>query len=155
VLIDTLKTFRVEATLGKNRSTGPVVTQFEVSPAAGVKVGRIASLADDLALKMEARSIRIVAPIPGKAYVGVEVPNPTARIVTLRELLESPKWDPRRPGLPLALGRDLEGETVAADLTKMPHLLIAGATGSGKSTCSLQAPPARANPSASTRSSRA
>ncbi len=135
VLIDTLKTFKVDATLGRRRSTGPVVTQFEVSPAAGVKVGRIAALADDLALKMEAQSIRIVAPIPGKAFVGVEVPNPSPRMVSLSELLAVPPWDPNRAGLPIALGTDLEGRPVMADLTKMPHLLIAGATGSGKSVC--------------------
>ncbi|MCH6547542.1 MAG: DUF87 domain-containing protein, partial [Gemmatimonadetes bacterium] len=135
VLIDTLKTFKVDATLGRHRSTGPVVTQFEVAPAAGVKVGRIAALADDLALKMEAQSIRIVAPIPGKAFVGVEVPNPSPRMVALSELLAVPAWDPNRPGLPIALGTDLEGRPVMADLSKMPHLLIAGATGSGKSIC--------------------
>ncbi|MCZ6917576.1 MAG: DNA translocase FtsK [Gemmatimonadetes bacterium] len=135
VLIATLKTFKVDAVLGRRRSTGPVVTQFEVAPAAGVKVGRIAALADDLALKMEAKSIRIVAPIPGKAFVGVEVPNPTPRMVVLSELLSAAHWDPHRPGLPIALGRDLEGKPVTADLTKMPHLLIAGATGSGKSVC--------------------
>jgi len=135
VLVDTLKTFKVDATLGRHRSTGPVVTQFEVAPAAGVKVGRIAALADDLALKMEAQSIRIVAPIPGKAFVGVEVPNPTPRMVMFSELLAVPPWDPRRTGLPIALGIDLEGKPVMADLTKMPHLLIAGATGSGKSVC--------------------
>jgi S-DNA-T family DNA segregation ATPase FtsK/SpoIIIE len=98
-------------------------------------VGRIAALADDLALAMRAQSIRIVAPIPGKAAVGVEVPNPTARIVTLRELIESPEWDRTRATLPIALGRDLEGKPVITDLAKMPHLLIAGATGSGKSVC--------------------
>ena len=135
VLIETLRTFKVEAELGRHRSTGPVVTQFEVAPAAGVKVGSIAALADDLALKMEAKSIRIVAPIPGKPYVGVEVPNPTPRMVTLGELLRPPAWDPNRPGLPIVLGIDLEGNPVQADLTKMPHLLIAGATGAGKSVC--------------------
>ena len=125
----------MDVTLGRHRSTGPVVTQFELSPAAGVKVGRIAALADDLALKMEAQSIRIVAPIPGKAFVGIEVPNPTPRMVALAELLGTPPWNPDRPGLPIALGTDLEGRPVMADLTKMPHLLIAGATGSGKSVC--------------------
>ncbi len=135
VLIETLRTFKVQAELGRHRSTGPVVTQFEVAPAAGVKVGSIAALADDLALKMEAKSIRIVAPIPGKPYVGVEVPNPTPRMVTLGELLRPPVWDPNRPGLPIVLGIDLEGNPVQADLTKMPHLLIAGATGAGKSVC--------------------
>ena len=82
-----------------------MVTQFEVAPAAGVKVGSIAALADDLALKMEAKSIRIVAPIPGKPYVGVEVPNPTPRMVTLGELLRPPAWDPKQSGLPIALAR--------------------------------------------------
>lgn len=134
VLIDTLATFRVEGKI-VGRTTGPVVTQFEVAPAPGVKVGRIAALADDLALAMRAQSIRIVAPIPGKAAVGVEVPNPTPRIVTLRELLESPEWERTRGALPIALGRDLEGRPVIADLAKMPHLLIAGTTGSGKSVC--------------------
>ncbi len=134
VLIDTLATFRVEGKIA-GRTTGPVVTQFEVAPAPGVKVGRIAALADDLALAMRAQSIRIVAPIPGKAAVGVEVPNPTARIVTLRELIESAEWDRTRGTLPIALGRDLEGKPIIADLAKMPHFLIAGATGSGKSVC--------------------
>jgi len=106
-------------------------------PAAGVKVGRIAALADDLALTMRAQSIRIVAPIPGKGAVGVEVPNPTPRIVGFRELLETAEWGraPQRLLLPVALGRDLEGRAIIADLAKMPHLLIAGATGSGKSVC--------------------
>lgn len=134
VLIDTLKTFRVDGSI-VGRTTGPVVTQYEVAPAPGVKVGRIAALADDLALAMRAQSIRIIAPIPGKAAVGVEVPNPTAQIVTLREMLESAEWGRGRAALPIALGRNLEGRPVIADLSKMPHLLIAGATGSGKSVC--------------------
>jgi len=136
VLIDTLKQFKVEGTAG-GRTTGPVVTQFEVIPAAGVKVGRIAALADDLALTMRAQSIRIVAPIPGKGAVGVEVPNPTPRMVGFRELLETAEWGKavQRLLLPVALGRDLEGRPIIADLAKMPHLLIAGATGSGKSVC--------------------
>lgn len=133
-LIQTLGTFKVEGKI-VGRTTGPVVTQFEIAPAPGVKVGRIAALADDLALTMRAQSIRIVAPIPGKAAVGVEVPNPTPRMVTLRELFESGDWDRTRATLPVALGRDLEGTTVIADLARMPHLLIAGATGSGKSVC--------------------
>lgn len=131
LLIETLRTFKVECSIA-GRTTGPVVTQFEVVPAPGVKAGRIISLADDLAITMRAPSIR-VAPIPGRGAVGVEVPNPVARIVTLRELLESTEWDRSRAALPVALGRDLEGKAVVADLTKMPHLLIAGATGSGKS----------------------
>ncbi len=131
VLLETLKTFKVEGTIA-GRTTGPVVTQFEVVPAPGVKVGRIAALADDMAITMRAQSIR-VAPIPGKGAVGVEIPNPTARMVTLRELLESAEWESSKAVLPIALGRDLEGKAVVADLAKMPHLLIAGATGSGKS----------------------
>ncbi len=136
VLLETLKQFKVEGSIA-GRTTGPVVTQFEVVPAAGVKVGRIAALADDLALTMRAQSIRIVAPIPGKGAVGVEVPNPTPRMVGFRELLETPEWSKsgQRMALPIALGRDLEGRAIIADLAKMPHLLIAGATGSGKSVC--------------------
>ena len=134
VLIDTLRQFKVEGTPG-GRTTGPVVTQFEVIPAAGVKVGRIAALADDLALAMKAQAIRIVAPIPGKGAVGVEVPNPTPRMVGFRELLETNEWRRAKAVLPIALGRDIEGRPIIADLAKMPHLLIAGATGSGKSVC--------------------
>jgi S-DNA-T family DNA segregation ATPase FtsK/SpoIIIE len=130
-LIETLRTFKVEGRPGQ-RTTGPVVTQFEVVPAPGVKAGRIGALADDLAIAMRVPSVR-VAPIPGKGAVGVEIPNPTARIVTLRELFETADWDSRRAVLPIALGHDLEGKPVIADLTKMPHLLIAGATGTGKS----------------------
>jgi S-DNA-T family DNA segregation ATPase FtsK/SpoIIIE len=130
-LLETLRTFKVEGQIS-GRTTGPVVTQFEVVPGAGVKAGRIVALADDLAMSMRAPSIR-VAPIPGKGAVGVEVPNPTARLVTLRELMESPEWNRGRAALPIALGRDLEGKPVIADLAKMPHLLIAGATGTGKS----------------------
>ena len=130
-LIETLKTFKVDASIA-GRTTGPVVTQFEVVPAPGVKAGRIAALADDMAITMRAPSIR-VAPIPGKGAVGVEVPNPVARMVTLRELFETEEWQQSRAVLPIALGRDLEGKPVIADLAKMPHLMIAGATGSGKS----------------------
>jgi S-DNA-T family DNA segregation ATPase FtsK/SpoIIIE len=130
-LIDTLRTFKVEGRRGP-RTTGPVVTQFEVVPAPGVKAGRIGALADDLAIAMRVPSVR-VAPIPGKGAVGVEIPNPVARIVTLRELFDSDEWQVRKAVLPIALGHDLEGKPVIADLTKMPHLLIAGATGTGKS----------------------
>jgi S-DNA-T family DNA segregation ATPase FtsK/SpoIIIE len=133
-LIETLQTFRVEGTIA-GRTVGPVVTQYEVAPGPGVKVGRIAALADDLALAMRAASLRIVAPIPGKAAVGIEVPNPTPRMVTIRELLETPEYQRRQRALPVALGRNLEGEAVVDDLAKMPHLLIAGVTGSGKSVC--------------------
>ncbi|MFC1660685.1 DNA translocase FtsK [Gemmatimonadota bacterium] len=134
VLVEKLGTFNVDCTIG-GRTTGPVVTQFEVVPAPGVKVNRIANLDADLALAMKAKSIRIVAPIPGKGAVGVEIPNPKAEKVLLREILESSEFARSRAELPLALGRDLTGRPYVADLAKMPHALIAGATGSGKSVC--------------------
>ncbi len=133
-LMEALRTFRVDGQL-VGRTTGPVVTQFEIEPAPGVKVRQFANLANDLALAMRAQSIRIVAPIPGRGAVGVEVPNPHSEIVALRELIESPDFQEARAALPIALGKDLEGKPVIADLAKMPHLLIAGATGSGKSVC--------------------
>jgi S-DNA-T family DNA segregation ATPase FtsK/SpoIIIE len=131
-LMEALRTFRVEGELA-GRTTGPVVSQFEVEPAPGVKVRQIANLSNDLALAMRAASIRIVAPIPGRGAVGVEVPNPVPEIVAFRELLETREFQTARAALPIALGKDLEGKPVIADLAKMPHLLIAGATGSGKS----------------------
>ncbi len=133
-LIETLQTFRVEGSIA-GRTVGPVVTQYEVAPGPGVKVGRIASLADDLALAMRAQSLRIVAPIPGKAAVGIEVPNPMPRMVHVRELIDGAEFHRGSRSLPIALGKNLEGEPVVAELAKMPHLLIAGATGSGKSVC--------------------
>jgi DNA segregation ATPase FtsK/SpoIIIE, S-DNA-T family len=133
-LMEALRTFRVEGEL-VGRTTGPVVTQYEIEPAPGVKVRQFANLANDLALAMRAPSIRVVAPIPGRGAVGVEVPNPNAEMVTFRELIESRDFQGARAALPIALGKDLEGKPVVADLAKMPHLLIAGATGSGKSVC--------------------
>jgi S-DNA-T family DNA segregation ATPase FtsK/SpoIIIE len=133
-LLRTLETFRVGGAIA-DRTVGPVVTRYELEPGPGVKVGRIASLADDLALAMKARSLRIVAPIPGKARVGIEVPNPRARMVTIRELIDNSRFRGHGRVLPVVLGRDLEGQEVYDDLAKMPHLLIAGATGSGKSVC--------------------
>ncbi|MGH7537168.1 MAG: DNA translocase FtsK, partial [Gemmatimonadales bacterium] len=133
-LMQTLETFRVGGAIA-DRTVGPVVTRYELEPGPGVKVGRIASLADDLALAMKARSLRIVAPIPGKARVGIEVPNPRARMVAIRELIDNVAFRTQGRILPVALGRDLEGQEVYDDLAKMPHLLIAGATGSGKSVC--------------------
>ncbi|HKY60108.1 MAG TPA: DNA translocase FtsK, partial [Gemmatimonadota bacterium] len=115
--------------------SGPVLTQFEVKPAPGVKVNQIANLADDLALAMRAQRIRIVAPIPGKGAVGIEIPNPRPRMVTIREILETGEWTAPRGKLPLALGREIAGAPIVTDLARMPHLLIAGATGSGKSVC--------------------
>jgi len=134
VLVEKLRTFNVESSIG-GRTTGPVVTQFEVIPAPGVKVNRIANLDRDLALAMRARTVRIVAPIPGKGAVGVEIPNPVPLTVRLREILESRSFAASRADLPLALGKDLHGESYVADLARMPHALIAGATGSGKSVC--------------------
>lgn len=131
LLLETMRTFKVNGTLA-GITSGPAVSQFEVIPAAGVKAGRIVALADDLAIAMRAQSLR-VAPIPGRGAVGVEIPNPSPRMVTLRELLDSEEWEKSRAVLPVALGRDVEGRPVIADLARMPHLLVAGATGSGKS----------------------
>ncbi|PYO95609.1 MAG: hypothetical protein DMD62_01815 [Gemmatimonadetes bacterium] len=133
-LVATLETFRVGAQI-TNKTVGPVVTRFELEPGRGVKVGRVSSLADDLALAMRAQSLRIVAPIPGKAAIGIEVPNPTPRLVHVRDLIDSAEFRRAARILPVVLGRNLEGDEVVDDLTKMPHLLIAGATGSGKSVC--------------------
>jgi S-DNA-T family DNA segregation ATPase FtsK/SpoIIIE len=133
-LVNTLETFRVGAQI-INKTVGPVVTRFELEPGRGVKVGRVSSLADDLALAMRAQSLRIVAPIPGKAAIGIEVPNPTPRLVHVRDLIDSAEFRRAARVLPVVLGRNLEGDEVVDDLPKMPHLLIAGATGSGKSVC--------------------
>ncbi|MFQ5536741.1 MAG: DNA translocase FtsK 4TM domain-containing protein [Gemmatimonadota bacterium] len=134
VLVEKLRTFNVQCELG-GRTTGPVVTQFEVIPAPGVKVNRIANLDADLALALKAQSVRIVAPIPGKGAVGVEIPNPKPEIVHLRNILKSSAFQKAKGELPLALGKDLTGRPFVTDLTRMPHVLIAGATGSGKSVC--------------------
>ncbi|MFC1724200.1 DNA translocase FtsK 4TM domain-containing protein [candidate division KSB1 bacterium] len=112
---------------------GPVITMYEVIPATGVKISRIVSLADDLALAMKAKGIRIVAPIPGKGVVGIEIPNKNRTLVRLRSLLSTDKFKDSESRLTLALGKTISGEVFITDLTKMPHLLIAGATGSGKS----------------------
>jgi S-DNA-T family DNA segregation ATPase FtsK/SpoIIIE len=133
-LIEALRTFKVDGLLS-GRTTGPTVTQFEIEPAPGVKVRQFANLANDLALAMRAPSIRVVAPIPGKGAVGVEVPNPSPEMVMCRDMLESRDFQSTPRALPIALGKDLEGKAVIADLAKMPHLLIAGSTGSGKSVC--------------------
>jgi S-DNA-T family DNA segregation ATPase FtsK/SpoIIIE len=133
-LVATLETFRVGALI-VDKTVGPVVTRFELEPGRGVKVGRVSALADDLALAMRAQSLRIVAPIPGKAAIGIEVPNPTPRLVHVRDLIDSAEFRRAARVLPVVLGRNLEGDEVVDDLTKMPHLLIAGATGSGKSVC--------------------
>jgi S-DNA-T family DNA segregation ATPase FtsK/SpoIIIE len=114
---------------------GPVITSYELEPGPGIKINRIVALADDLALGLKAMSVRVVAPIPGKAAVGVEIPNQHRAIVSLREVLGSKEFGNEGLLLPLALGKDTVGAPVVADLTQMPHLLIAGETGSGKSVC--------------------
>ncbi|MBM3278346.1 MAG: DNA translocase FtsK [Candidatus Handelsmanbacteria bacterium] len=116
-------------------SPGPVVTRYEVEPAAGVKVNRIVVLADDLARVMSAKGIRIQAPVPGKSVVGVEIANQSRQTVYLREILEAPAFRKAESKLTIALGKNIVGEPFVADLTKMPHLLVAGATGAGKSVC--------------------
>ncbi|MFD2371360.1 DNA translocase FtsK 4TM domain-containing protein [Brevibacillus sp. GCM10020057] len=133
-LVQTLKSFGVNATVSEIHR-GPAVTRYEVQPATGVKVSRIVSLTDDLALALAAKDIRIEAPIPGKSAIGIEVPNSEVAVVSLREVLESPPYQDAPGKLTVALGRDISGEPIVADLSKMPHLLVAGATGSGKSVC--------------------
>jgi len=112
---------------------GPVITMYEYKPAPGVKISKIAGLSDDLALTLRAQSIRIVAPIPGKAAIGIEIPNNQREIVYLQEILSSSAYTDTKSKLPIALGKDITGSAVVADLAKMPHLLVAGATGTGKS----------------------
>ena len=112
---------------------GPVVTMYEYAPAPGVKINKVASLADDLALALKTQSVRIVAPIPGKAVIGIELANPARQTVYLKEMLESDMFQGNKCTLPLALGQDIVGKPVVTDLARMPHLLIAGATGTGKS----------------------
>ena len=116
-------------------SVGPTVTRYELEPAPGVKVSRITRLQDDIALQLAATHVRIEAPIPGKSAIGIEVPNRKPAGVALREVLETEAFQTFRGGVPAALGKDITGRAVVTDLTKMPHLLIAGATGSGKSVC--------------------
>lgn len=130
----TLKSFGVEAHV-INVSAGPTVTRYEVSPSQGVKVSKIVNLADDIALNLAASGIRIEAPIPGKAAVGIEVPNKETKSVYLRTVLESDAFRKHPSKLAFALGEDITGNPIVTDIAKMPHLLIAGATGSGKSVC--------------------
>ncbi len=133
-LQEVLRTFNVNVTV-TNVSCGPTVTRFELQPEMGVKVSKILSLADDIKLNLATPDIRIEAPIPGKAAVGIEVPNKTVSAVVLRDLLESQEFKNAPSKLSFAVGKDIAGKVVVADIAKMPHLLIAGATGSGKSVC--------------------
>lgn len=135
-LVDTLKSFGVETRI-VDISRGPSVTRYEIQPAAGVKISRITNLADDIALNLAASGVRIEAPIPNKAAVGIEVPNRSRATVTLRELIDRDAYRKAvsKSKLNVALGKDIAGECMYADLAKMPHLLVAGTTGSGKSVC--------------------
>jgi len=130
----TLENFGIPVDMG-DVSVGPTVTQFTLKPSAGVKLSRITALSNDLALSLAAHPIRIEAPIPGKSLVGIEVPNQTVAVVTLREVLESEEFTKRKSNLTVCLGRDVAGKAWIADLGKMPHMLVAGATGSGKTVC--------------------
>lgn len=134
IIKKTLKDFGIEVTMSEV-NVGPTLTQYTLKPAEGVKLSNITARANDVALSLAAHPIRIEAPIPGKSLVGIEVPNKVAATVSLREVLEAPEYKDVHSGLALALGRDVAGKVTAADIKKMPHLLIAGATGSGKSVC--------------------
>jgi len=134
VLEETLDSFGVKVKVTQV-SRGPVVTRYEIHPPSGIKVSRIMSLADDIALCLAAPDVRIEAPIPGKAAIGIEIPNNEIAVVYLRELIETVEFQQSSSWLTVALGKDIAGKPVIADLTRMPHLLIAGATGAGKSVC--------------------
>ncbi|KAF1682209.1 DNA translocase FtsK [Veillonella sp. R32] len=134
ILEETLKSFGVTAHV-VNATQGPTVTRYELEPAPGTKVSRILNLSDDLKMALAAIDIRIEAPIPGKSAIGIEVPNKNVTAVHLRDVLEAEKFQKARGGIPVGLGKDIAGEAVITDLAKMPHLLVAGSTGSGKSVC--------------------
>jgi S-DNA-T family DNA segregation ATPase FtsK/SpoIIIE len=134
VLMKTLEEFKISAEVTGIRK-GPVITMYEVLPSAGVKVSRIAALSDNIALRLAASRVRIVAPIPGKHAVGIEVPNRKRAIVSFKEMIDLPDFQTAHMEIPVALGKDIAGAAQVIDLTQTPHLLIAGATGSGKSVC--------------------
>lgn len=134
LLIDTLSEFGIEGQIN-NVEVGPVVTSYEVLPAPGVRVERISNLANNLALSLKATSIRVQAPIPGKGVVGIEVPNDSSQLVQIRGIVEGRSWRSSKAALPLVLGKDVGGKDLVVDLAAMPHLLIAGATGAGKTVC--------------------
>ncbi|HOA28613.1 MAG TPA: DNA translocase FtsK, partial [Candidatus Cloacimonadota bacterium] len=134
VLQNKLAEFNIEAEV-RNVNIGPIITQYELEPAKGVKVSKFASLADDLALAIKAKSIRVQAPIPGRGLIGIEIPNLTRDMIYLRDLLLCEDMRKHKSKLAFGLGKDIAGKAIVTDLAKMPHLLIAGATGSGKSVC--------------------
>ena len=133
-LVETLRSFGVETRI-VDISRGPTVTRYELQPCAGVKISKITNLADDIALNLATAGVRIEAPIPNKAAVGIEVPNKASAVVGVREIIESPLFTSSKSKLTVAMGRDIGGNVIVADIGKMPHGLIAGATGSGKSVC--------------------
>ena len=134
LLIKTLSNFGVDTKMGQV-TLGPTITRYEVQPNPGVKVSRIVNLSDDIALSLAAKSIRIEAPIPGKSAIGIEVPNDQPQVVSLRDVIGSKEFKNHKSSLSIGLGKDISGNPVIADIGKMPHLLVAGATGSGKSVC--------------------
>ena len=133
-LVETLRSFNIETKI-VDIARGPSVTRYEIQPAPGIKISRIANLADDIAMNLAASGVRIEAPIPNKAAVGIEIPNKTRLTVSLREIIDSPQFKSATSKLNVALGKDISGNVTCTDIAKMPHLLIAGTTGSGKSVC--------------------
>ena len=133
-LQDTLKEFKIEVEMGEVH-TGPVITRYDLHPAAGVRVEKIANLDKNLAMALKADSVRILAPVPGKGCVGIEVPNAIPMPVCMKEILQSKAWHEAGAKIPIVLGKEASGRPLVADLTKMPHLLVAGSTGSGKTVC--------------------
>lgn len=134
VIVNTLRSFGVEVKI-KDIFRGPSITRYEIQPGAGVKVSKIKGLEDDIALNLAAMGVRIEAPVPGKSVVGIEVPNTNKDMVTLREILQTPEFHNTKSKLTFAVGKDIAGNTILGDITKMPHVIIAGTTGSGKSVC--------------------
>ena len=133
-LVATLESFKINAEV-TNICRGPSVTRYELVPEAGVRINKITGLADDIALRLAATSVRIEAPIPGKAAIGIEIPNSAKSMVSMREIIDTPDFRDAKSKLNVALGKDITGNIITADLAKMPHLLVAGTTGSGKSVC--------------------
>lgn len=133
-IVNTLKSFGVEVKI-KSIYRGPSITRYEIQPGAGVKVSKIKGLEDDIALSLAAQGVRIEAPVPGKAAVGIEVPNINKDTVTIREILSTPEFRSAQSRLAFAVGKDITGNAIVGDISKMPHVIIAGTTGSGKSVC--------------------